>query len=97
VTAIQVKSLGLQPFTRGWLGRGAVQLNPPCDGELGLAEGVESALSATQLHGIPCWATLGAPRLSAIDLPSCVRRVHLRWLRLSEQNFRVDKWSLCRG
>src|SRR5215831_14380849 len=20
-----------------------------------------------------------------------------RWLRLSEQNFRVDKWSLCRG
>jgi len=21
----------------------------------------------------------------------------LRWLRLSEQNFRVDKWSLCRG
>src|SRR5215472_14179950 len=21
----------------------------------------------------------------------------MRWLRLSEQNFRVDKWSLCRG
>jgi hypothetical protein len=21
----------------------------------------------------------------------------VRWLRLSEQNFRVDKWSLCRG
>ena len=21
----------------------------------------------------------------------------LRWLRLSEQNFRVDKWNLCRG
>ena len=20
-----------------------------------------------------------------------------RWSRLSEQNFRVDKWSLCRG
>jgi hypothetical protein len=20
----------------------------------------------------------------------------VRWLRLSEQNFRVDKWSLCR-
>src|SRR5262249_2097243 len=23
--------------------------------------------------------------------------VEVRWLRLSEQNFRVDKWSLCRG
>jgi hypothetical protein len=77
VTAIQIKSLGHTPITRGWLGRGAVQLAPPCDGELGLAEGVESALSATQLHGIPCWATLGARRLDAIDLPSCVRRVHL--------------------
>jgi hypothetical protein len=21
----------------------------------------------------------------------------VRWLRLSEQNFRVDKWRLCRG
>ena len=21
----------------------------------------------------------------------------VRWLRLSEQNFRVDKWSLCQG
>ena len=24
-------------------------------------------------------------------------RLDVRWLRLSEQNFRVDKWSLCRG
>ena len=23
--------------------------------------------------------------------------LNIRWLRLSEQNFRVDKWSLCRG
>jgi len=31
----------------------------------------------------------------------CVRAVaqegYLRWSRLSEQIFRVDKWSLCRG
>jgi hypothetical protein len=25
------------------------------------------------------------------------RRHVLRWLRLFEQDFRVDKWSLCRG
>ena len=23
--------------------------------------------------------------------------VDVNWFRLSEQNFRVDKWSLCRG
>jgi hypothetical protein len=28
-----------------------------------------------------------------IDLGEC----QLRWFRLSEQIFRVDKWSLCRG
>jgi putative DNA primase/helicase len=59
------------------MGGGAVQLAPPCDGELGLAEGFENALSATQMFGVPCWATLSANRLSAIDLPSSVRRVHL--------------------
>jgi hypothetical protein len=26
-----------------------------------------------------------------------VRAAGLRWSRLSEQIFRVDKWSLCRG
>jgi hypothetical protein len=77
VTAIQIKGIGGKRITRGWLGGGAVQLAPPCDGELGLAEGVESALSATQLHGAPCWATLGAGRLDAIDLPSGICRVNI--------------------
>jgi putative DNA primase/helicase len=77
VTAVHLKSLGHKGITHGWMGGGAVQLAPPCDGELGLSEGVENALSATQLHGVPCWATLGARRLDAIDLPSCVRRLHL--------------------
>jgi putative DNA primase/helicase len=77
VTAIQIKGLNGKRITRGWLGGGAVQLAPPCDGELGLAEGIESALSASQLTGVPCWATLGAQRLDAINLPSGIRRVHL--------------------
>jgi putative DNA primase/helicase len=77
VTAVQIKGIGRKGITHGWMGGGAVQLAPPCDGELGLAEGVESALSATQLHGVPCWATLGANRLDAIDLPSGIRRLHL--------------------
>jgi hypothetical protein len=35
--------------------------------------------------------------LSSKQIPSFECRGVLRWLRLSEQNFRVDKWSLCRG
>jgi len=37
--------------------------------------------------------------IAAFTSPAANRRSSsaLRWLRLSEQNFRVDKWSLCRG
>jgi len=37
---------------------------------------------------------------AACALEQCgllLRDANVRWLRLSEQNFRVDKWSLCRG
>jgi hypothetical protein len=43
--------------------------------ELGLAEGVETALSAYQLTNVPTWAVLGAERLDRITLPPWVRRV----------------------
>jgi len=46
----------------GALGRGAVRLHGPRGGKLGLAEGIETALSARELFGIPCWATLGTER-----------------------------------
>jgi len=54
---------------------GAVQLTQPGE-TLGLAEGVESALAASQIHDIPCWAVCGA-RLHRIALPDIVRRVIL--------------------
>lgn len=59
----------------GVLARGAVHLAQPT-ADLGLAEGVESALSAMQLFGIPCWAALGA-RMHKVAVPTCVRRVHV--------------------
>jgi putative DNA primase/helicase len=34
-----------------------------------LAEGIETALSATALFGLPCWATLGTERFRLIELP----------------------------
>lgn len=63
-------------ITTGVLGYGAVRL--AAAGEiLGLAEGVETALSAMQMHDLPVWATLGGQRMSRIALPSCVRQVRL--------------------
>lgn len=56
--------------------KGAVKL-VPANTVLGLAEGVESALSAIQLTGIPTWATLGSERLPLIDIPASVRRLIL--------------------
>ncbi len=44
---------------------------------LGLAEGVETALSAMRLFGVPTWACLGAARMHSVSIPDCVRELHL--------------------
>ena len=61
----------------GSLGSGAVRLAFPRGGRLGLAEGIETALSAMQLFGIPCWATLGNERFGLVTIPESVRELHL--------------------
>jgi len=58
-------------------GSGSVRLAFPRGGRLGVAEGVESALSAMQLFGIPCWATLGNERFGLVTIPESVRELHL--------------------
>jgi putative DNA primase/helicase len=50
---------------------GAVKLARP-GSLLGLAEGIETALSASILLGIPVWATLGNERLARIAIPDRV-------------------------
>lgn len=59
----------------GPLGSGCVRLGPVAPA-IGLAEGIESALSAMQLWGIPVWAALGS-RLDQIELPPEVVEVQL--------------------
>ena len=61
----------------GRLGQGAVRLQSPRDGLLGLAEGIETAMAAIQLSGLPCWATLGTERFARVALPPPVRRLIL--------------------
>ena len=59
------------------IGEAAVRLFAPVSGKLGLAEGIESALSAMQLFGIPCWATLGNERFGLVAIPESVRELYL--------------------
>jgi putative DNA primase/helicase len=66
-------TFGLAPVSNprrglGRFGSGAVRLGG-ISARLGLAEGIETALSATALFGVPCWATLGTERFGRIALP----------------------------
>ncbi|QFI64570.1 virulence protein [Qipengyuania flava] len=61
----------------GALGEAAVRLFAPASGKLGLAEGIESAMSAYALTGIPAWATLGNERFGLVSLPESVTELHL--------------------
>lgn len=58
----------------GLLGHGAIRLAEP-EEELGLAEGVEDALSAMQWFGTPTWALGGVERLALVAIPPQVRRI----------------------
>jgi putative DNA primase/helicase len=66
----------LPRLTVGALGDGAVRLAAAGD-VLGLAEGIETALSAMQLTGVPTWACLGASRMHRVAVPDSVRELHI--------------------
>jgi putative DNA primase/helicase len=47
------------------------------DEELGVAEGIETALAAHELTGYPLWAALSSANLEAVVIPDTVRRLHI--------------------
>ena len=61
--------------TLGPIGDGAARLGP-AGSILGLAEGIETALSAMEIFDIPCWVALGS-RLDRVCLPEEVKEVVL--------------------
>lgn len=66
------------PNPKKTLGRmfgASVRLHVPATDTLGIAEGIETALSAKQLYKFACWATLSAQRLGAIEIPPDIRNI----------------------
>ena len=71
-TALRKRNCRVPRKTYGHMGAGAVRLAATGD-MLGLAEGVETALSAMQLTGVPLWCCLGAARMHQVAIPETVR------------------------
>lgn len=60
--------------TLGPMGDGAIRLGP-ARRTLGVAEGIETGLSAMQLYRLPVWASCGAWRMGNIAMPDEVERI----------------------
>ena len=54
---------------------GAIRLFPLVGGRLGVAEGIETALAARLLTGVPCWSCVSASNLRAFEPPEGIREV----------------------
>lgn len=68
------KPLPKPKIALGFLGDAAVRLAPAGE-ELGLAEGIEDALSAMAWFGTPTWALGGVERLGFVGIPERVKRI----------------------
>jgi putative DNA primase/helicase len=62
-------------FMPGPIPKGAAVRLMPCDATLGIAEGIETAMSAAMMFDMPCWAALNTSLLKAWEPPTGVSSV----------------------
>lgn len=62
-------------FMQGTIAKGAAIRLAPAGDTLGIAEGIETALSASALFGVPCWAAGNAGLLAAWQPPPEGKRI----------------------
>ncbi len=65
----------VRKMMHGGIAPGAAVRLSICGDEIGIAEGIETALSATAMAGIPCWAALNEGLMQKWIVPSGVKRV----------------------
>lgn len=75
----RAQGLETRKKTMGRIGTGAIRLAEPED-TLGLAEGVESAMAASQLFRYPVWALAGVTRMGAAGRDGRPDRAPAIWL-----------------
>ena len=63
-------------YTKGATSDCAIRLSDVQE-HIGLAEGIETALSVTELYGVPCWATGDAVRMTKFQVPAGVKEVSI--------------------
>ncbi len=66
--------MGQSKFMLGTSKGCAMRLAPIAE-HIGLSEGIEDALSVTQLYGLPCWATGSTSGLTNVQLPPEITQV----------------------
>lgn len=54
---------------------GAVRIGEVTEGELCIAEGIETAMAVREMTGLPVWATLGCTNMQTFSVPELVRKV----------------------
>lgn len=67
----------LSPTRAGATKGGSIRLYQPRGGVLGIAEGIESALSLRLMQGIPVWSAFCADNLSRIRLPEGLAQLQI--------------------
>lgn len=77
IVGVQWRIPGQTPLSLGTITGNAIHLSKAEGTELGLAEGLETALSCIQLFEIPCWCACGAKNMPTIIIPSNIQRVHI--------------------
>jgi putative DNA primase/helicase len=61
----------------GKMSGGAIRLFTPDKGHLGIAEGVETAIAATERFGIPTWAAVSSSILENFEPPKEITHLHI--------------------
>ena len=54
-----------------------IRLFPSDHGQIGIAEGIETAIACTQKFGVPTWAARDAGFLEKFELPTGIKQVHI--------------------